>query len=279
MSEPTVFRELAMILGESLSWHDGLLWWCDISAGIQHNSAGLERHFAPPLACVQPVLGGGWVASFESSVAFLDSDDDTTTPLAAIQHRRAGIRLNEGKVDPAGRWVTGSMELTHTGDPDCAFYSVTADGTVRTLLGGIGVANGLEWSLDERTIYFTDTSVETIYRASYSEEGDVGEPSVFHTGAPHDGLAIDNEGCFWSAHYGSGVVARYDPDGTEILRVEFPAPNLTSVAFGGDDLSTLFVTSARENLTEEQLRRHPLSGSVFALQTETSGRPPFEFRR
>jgi sugar lactone lactonase YvrE len=110
--------------------------------------------------------------------------------------------------------------------------------------------------------------VKTIYTAAYGPAGLEGAPEVFHSGAAHDGLAIDADGWLWSAIYGEGVVVRYDDTGRERERHSFPAPNVTSVAFAG---TTLYVTSARENLTEEQLEAHPLSGSVFALETSTTG--------
>jgi sugar lactone lactonase YvrE len=276
MDTPRVFRRSRLILGESLIWNDDELWWCDISAGVIHSASGAKIAVPPPLASFGPTTDGRWIASLGASVVLL-SADGSIEPLASIEHRHPGMRLNEGKSDPAGRWITGSMELMTTDEADGAFYSITADGTVRVLCGGVGVGNGLEWSLDGSRIYYTDTSVETIYTAEYSVDGSLSKPEIFHHGEPHDGLAMDVEGCLWSAHYGKGTVARYDQAGRELDRVSFPAPNLTSVAFGGADLATLFVTSARENLSEHDLVEHPLSGSVFSIETETRGLPPRVF--
>jgi sugar lactone lactonase YvrE len=276
MDEPRVFRESEQILGESLVWRDGVLWWTDISSGVLHSSRGGSLALGPPLASFG-IADDGWIASFGDSVGLVSSGGDVST-LARIPHRHAGMRLNEGKVDPAGRWVTGSMELTRSDDPDAAFYSIDGTGDVRVLVAGLGVANGLEWSPDGSTIYFTDTSVETIYAAPYSPSGELGEVTVFHSGEPHDGLVMDVDGCLWSSLYGKGLVVRYAPTGDELQRIELPAPNLTSGAFGGDGLSTLFVASARENLTEEQLAHSPLSGSIFAIDTDTGGRLPNRFR-
>jgi len=286
---PTVFRDARAILGESLVLDDSgptpAVLWCDITAGLLHRSViagdpgGADDSVlalpAPLASFHRASIAGepGFVASLGDRVVLADAGGAIVRQLAKIDHAHPGLRLNEGKVDPAGRWVTGSMDLTR-GEPDGAFYSISADGAVRVVAGGLGTANGLEWSLDGSRIYFTDTSVETIYTGDYSADGEIGEVEVFHRGEMHDGLAIDAEGWLWGAIYGGGVVVRYDPQGVERERHEFPAPNLTSVAFAG---STLYVTSARENLTEEQLRQHPLSGAVFALETSTTGRTAPEF--
>ncbi len=218
----------------------------------------------------------GFVVSLADRVVLTDSDGRIIRQLAHIDHGHPGLRLNEGKVDPYGRWVTGSMNLT-TGEPDGAFYSVSQQGDVRVLRGGISVANGLEWSLDGSRIFFTDTGVESIYTGAYSPDGEVTDIEVFIHGEAHDGLTIDRDGNFWSAIYGAGRVVHYDSAGVEKFRIDLPAPNVTSVAFGGADRSTLYVASARENLTKEQLEAHPLSGSVFAIETDTAGRPPNVF--
>jgi sugar lactone lactonase YvrE len=282
---PTVFRDARAILGESLVLDDSAaapaMLWCDISAGLLHRSplegdpAGADDTVvalpAPLASFHRAVIAGepGYVASLGDRVVLAAPGGAIVRELAMIEHAHPGLRLNEGKVDPAGRWVTGSMDLTR-GEPDGAFYSITPDGDVRVISGGLGTANGLEWSPDGSRIYFTDTGVETIYTGGYSAGGEIADVEVFHRGEMHDGLVMDAEGWLWSAVYGGGVVVRYDPQGVERERHEFPVPNLTSVAFAG---STLYVTSARENLTEEQLREHPLSGAVFALETQTTGRP------
>jgi len=285
--EPTVFRDTRAILGESLIWDASrsAMLWCVITAGLLHaspldgavdGSTDSTLHLPAPLASFG-LADAGFVLSLENRVVLADLDGRITDTLATIDHRRAGLRLNEGKVDPSGRWVTGSMILVGD-DPVGAYYSVTGAGA-RTLYGGLGVANGLEWSRDGSRIYFTDTSVSTIYTGAYSESGEVTDVETWHHGSPNDGLAIDEDGCFWSALYGGGRVIRYSPDGLELESIDLPVPNLTSVAFGGPELRTLFVASARENLTEEQLEQYPLSGAVFAIETSTHGFTPRRFVR
>jgi len=280
-----IFRSTPAILGESLIWdaETGSMLWTDITAGVLHSSrvgdpvdaaADITVELAPPLASfgLADIRGQrGFIASLGDRVVLADRTGSVLRTVAFIDHFHPGMRLNEGKVDPHGSWVTGSMDLT-TGDPDGAFYSINPDGDVRTLRGGIGVGNGLEWSLDGTRIYFTDTSVSTVYTGRYSETGEITDVEPFLTDGPHDGLTMDLDGCLWSAFYGEGRVARYSPGGERMLELGLPAPNVTSVAFGGADLRTLFVASARENLTEDQLVAHPLSGSIFTISTDTKGR-------
>lgn len=279
---PTVFRDSKAILGESIVWDAAAnaILWCDITAGLLHaspldgpvdGSADAVIELPPPLASFHRATGGGFVASLGDRIVLTDAAGGITRTLASIDHG-PHLRMNEGKVDPYGRWVTGSMNI-HDESPDGAYYSVDADGRLEVLYGGLGVANGLEWSLDGSRVYFTDTSVKTIYTGTYTRSGEILDVEAWHSGTPNDGLAIDDDGCLWSGLYGEGRVVRYDPDGNELSSIDLPVPNITSVAFGGPGLGTLYVCSARENLTEEQLEAHPLSGAVFAIATSTSGLP------
>jgi sugar lactone lactonase YvrE len=289
-----VFRNTEAILGESLLWDasapDPAMLWCDITAGLIHRSplsGSVDGSDDTILALPAPVasfgfadIGGesGLVVSLEATVILVGADGRVLRVLAEIEHAGPGMRLNEGKVDPFGGWVTGSMTLA-TSNPDAQFYRVDSAGAVTVLQSGLGVANGLEWSPQGDRIYFTDTSVNTIYSAPYGERvAELADVTPFAQGAPHDGLVADTGGGFWGAIYGEGRVSRMDAAGREIASVELPVPNVTSVAFGGRNLSTLYVTSARENMTEEQLEEHPLSGAVFSIETDTSGRPSPVFR-
>ncbi|BDI22131.1 SMP-30/gluconolactonase/LRE family protein [Herbiconiux sp. L3-i23] len=279
-----VWRDARAVLGESPWWSDGHLHWCDITTGTLHRAAldgdsdGSDDQvirFPPPLASFAPREGGGYVVALGDRVVLTDAEGGSRREIAVIEHAHDGIRLNEGKCDPSGAFQVGSMDVTE-GDPDGAVYLVTARGAT-TLKGGFGTANGFEWSLDDRTAYVTDTSAETIHRATWSPDAGLGELFPFVSGRSHDGLTLDRDGFLWGAVYGDGCVVRISPDG-EVERVlDLPVPNVTSVAFGGDDLSTLFITTARENLTEDQLQQHPSSGAIFAVRTRTAGVPVRSF--
>ncbi|MFK4482079.1 MULTISPECIES: SMP-30/gluconolactonase/LRE family protein [unclassified Curtobacterium] len=279
----TVFSDARAVLAESIVWDPSaqLLRWTDITLGtlVTAQSDGTVVStvpLPPPLASFQPRASGGFVAALGDTVVVTDEHGAIERELTRVEHATAGLRFNEGKCDPFGRFLVGSMNLT-TGEPDGALYSVEADGTTRLLRGGFGVTNGFEWSDDGTVMYVTDTSASTIYRGSYGPDGELGELEPFVVGHAHDGLVRDDEGCSWSAIYGGGRVERYGPDGSHLETVELPTPNVTSVAFGGPDMSTLFVASARENLTEEQLEQHPSSGAILAVPTRVHGFPANTF--
>lgn len=279
----TVFSDARAVLAESIVWDPASerLRWTDITLGTlntadAHGTILSSVPLPPPLASFQPRAGGGFVAALGDTIVVTDPDGAVEREIARVEHAMDGMRFNEGKCDPFGRFLVGSMNLT-TGEPDAALYSVEADGTTRLLRGGFGVTNGIEWSDDGTVMYVTDTSASTVYRASYGPDGELGELEPFIVGAAHDGLVRDDEGCFWSAVYGSGKVERYGPDGSHLETVELPTPNVTSVAFGGPDMSTFFVGTARENLTEEQLEQSPESGAVLAVPTRVHGFPANTF--
>ncbi|TCL76595.1 MULTISPECIES: SMP-30/gluconolactonase/LRE family protein [unclassified Curtobacterium] len=279
----TVFSDARAVLAESIVWDPSaqLLRWTDITLGtlVTAQSDGTVVStvpLPPPLASFQPRASGGFIAALGDTVVVTDEHGVVERELTRVEHATAGLRFNEGKCDPFGRFLVGSMNLT-TGEPDGALYSVEADGATRLLRGGFGVTNGFEWSDDGTVMYVTDTSVSTIYRGSYGPHGELGELEPFVVGHAHDGLVRDDEGCSWSAIYGGGRVERYGPDGSHLETVELPTPNVTSVAFGGPDMSTLFVASARENLTEEQLEQHPSSGAILAVPTRVHGFPANTF--
>lgn len=280
LGEVTLFRRARSIIAESMWWNDGSLEWCDITAGVVHRSAndgpieGGDDEIVPlppPLGAFQPTADGRYVAASGSTVFRCERDGSNIENLASVDHRHAGIRFNEAKCDPFGRFVVGSMDVT-TGDPDGAIYVVGSAGECETLIGGIGVANGFEWSADGTRMWFTDTAVSTIFVGDYGRDG-VRNIEPFSVGRQSDGLAIDVRGHFWNGVYDEGIVTELDETGTVIREIDIPAGHVTSVAFGGPDLSTLFVATASEKLTEEQLERQPLTGSLFTLSTTTRGYP------
>jgi sugar lactone lactonase YvrE len=275
------------MLAESIVWddRDGALLWCDIAAGTLHRGAldapddGSQDdvlRLEPPLASFFPTDTEGYVVSLGDRIVTTDAAGRIDRILAVVPHAHDGLRLNEGKVDPVGRWVTGSMDATK-GDPDGALYSIAPGGELRTLRGGFGTTNGIDWTPDGASIYFTDTATETIYRGSYTPDGDILDEQAFASFGPHDGLTVDRDGHVWTALYGEGRVLRLDLEGDLVQTVEVPVPNVTSVALVGPGLDVLAIGSARENLDEEQLARHPLSGALFGLDVPVPGVAPHRF--
>ena len=282
------FRRSRSILVESPYWDAtlGALCWVDLTAGTLHISPlggatdggdDTVMTLPPPVSAVQPRVGGGFVvAGDRDRVLLLDAAGSVERELATLPLQHDGLRVNEGKVDPFGRLVIGAMVVVGD-DPVAEVYRVAPDGSVETLSAGFGTTNGFEWSDDGKTMFLTDTNVSTVFRASYDETGPLGELVPHLVGRPSDGIVRDAEGFFWNALYGEGVVVRWTPDGTIDRIVEVPAPNVTGITIGGPDLRTLFVGTARENLSEEDLAAKPGSGDIFALPLDVPGLPVHAF--
>ncbi|QIG39872.1 SMP-30/gluconolactonase/LRE family protein [Microbacterium sp. 4R-513] len=283
-AEPTVFRS-----GEGALLSEGIWWdartdelvWVDIRRGTLHRARldgspdGTDDRVVElpaPLSVVQPAAGGGYVAALRDSVVLLDADGAIVRTLATIRHAHEGIRFNDGKVDPFGRFVVGSIDET-TDASDARVYGFEADGRVRVLAGGFNCANGMDWSPGGESWFIADTSDETVYLAPYGRFGASGPLEPFFGGHLVDGLTLDADGSFWGAIYGAGIVQRWSLDGEALDTVPLPAPAVTSVGFGGPDLDILFVASARDGVDEEKLAESPRSGSIFRVDGMGRGRP------
>jgi sugar lactone lactonase YvrE len=228
---------------------------------------------------------GRLVAGLASSVALVDLATGAQERIATIAHARPDSRLNDGRCDPGGRFWVGSMKEA-LDEPTGALYRVDPDGTVTTVADRLICSNGLAFSPDGRMLYHADSRQRTVWRYAYdAATGNVGDKQVFciareGEGRP-DGAAVDVEGCYWIARYAGWRVVRHAPDGRELFSFKVPVENPTMCAFVGDDLATLVITSARGNLSAEQLRGQPLAGSVFAVEVATRGlrEPLFRTRR
>lgn len=285
---PRVFRRLRSILVESIFWdaRTDELCWVDITEGTFHRARldGAEDgsddrvvSLPPPCSAVQPAAGDGYVAALKDAIVLLDADGRIVRELARVTHSHGGIRFNEGKADPFGRFIVGAMDVTSE-EPDAAVYAFTVDGDVEVLRGGFAITNGMEWSDDGRVMWITDTGTKTIYRAPYGPGAQpLGDLAPFVRGRMSDGLVRDGAGGFWNGVYGDGEVVHWSADGAFVASVPVPAPNVTSVAFGGPELATLFIGTARENLDERALEDAPLSGSIFAVDVGARGLPVHVF--
>lgn len=271
----------ADFLGEGPHWSEaaGLLSWVDILAPafiVGDPATGERREVALPelIGVAVPKRSGGWLAATESGIKALDADG-TLTMLAAPEADRPGNRFNDGKCDRRGRFWVGSIAI-NTAPRQGALWRYDADGTVTQMESGVHLSNGLGWSPDDTRFYFTDSAKREIFVYDFDiETGTIENRRTFSTptedrGTP-DGLAVDAEGYVWSAHWDGWCVIRYDPDGGIDRVVNLPVPRPTSCVFGGPDLSTLYVTTARIRLSTAQLAEAPLSGSIFAVATGVRG--------
>ena len=274
-----VFRAAGAHLAECPVWApDGYLTWVDAFAGKVHTSAlgdpARDRVTAHDgtVGSVTPVADGTWVIGLDQQVWLTDAAGARSRLLAEIGHLHPDHHLNDAKADPDGRLVIGSVN-ERKGTPTAGLFQLTPGG-YRTLRGAMQLSNGLDWSPDAGTFYFTDSDARLIFSAAYHDGSFSGEKVFARVadGLP-DGLAVDAEGCVWSAVWGAGRIDRYAPDGRVIGAVHVPAPHVTSLTFGGRDLSTLFITTARDGLDAEELAAAPGSGSLFMAEAGVPGQP------
>jgi sugar lactone lactonase YvrE len=271
-------------LGEGPVWsvREQALYWVDIEGRRVHRlepASGAHEVFAPgpQFTALGFRASGGLVAATGDGFALWDPRAGAVQFIANPEPGKPGARFNDGAVDRQGRFWAGTMT---TDDASSSLYRLDADGSVHKMESGIGIANGIGWSLDERTMYFTDSVTRTIYAYDYdAATGEIENRRPFvHTpdeaGVP-DGLAVDSEGCVWSARWGGYKLTRYDPTGQVEREVRLPVQFPTSCAFGGAGLDELYVTSAW--VAVERRGEQPLAGDLFRLQVEVKGVEEAEF--
>ena len=276
-------------LGEGPVWDPdrGLLWWVDILSGHVHAidpGTGAHSWFeaGDPVGAVGLTRGGGLVLALVDGFALADLDGQRLTRLTGFSIDRTVIRFNDGKPDPWGNFCAGTMAWDETGSPPGSLYRLSPDGTVTELFGDVGLSNGLDWTDDRRLFYYADSHSGRV--DLFDTDPDTGALAArrpFVTvrdadGIP-DGLTLDAEGCLWLAVWDASEVRRYTPDGRLDTVVRLPARQVTCPAFGGPDLATLYITTAREGYTEEDLTEQPHAGDIFACTPGVPGRPPFLF--
>ena len=260
MSEPllTQLTDTPCKLGEGPVWHEGALWWVDIKQPSLHRLAGgvktgaYQRFALPePVGAAVPTEGGDWLVGLKSGVYRFTPETAALVPFAVLEADMPGNRLNDGKVDPSGRFWIGSMDDAENA-PTGQFYCLSGSPPrIETLPVQFTVTNGLGWSGDGRRMYLTDSANRTIFYAPYDPDtGQTGERGIFaqlteEEGYP-DGLCVDADDHVWSCHWDGARITRYRPDGSRERVLSLPFNRPTSCCFGGADLRTLFVTSAQD---------------------------------
>ncbi len=224
---------------------------------------------------------GGLVLAAHDTFFVAEHDGNALEAFGEFRANGEAVRFNDGKVDPRGRFFAGTMG--HAEDNWLgSLYMLETDGNVSVILEEIGISNGLAWSADESTFFYIDTRRHSVDAFDLAPEtGAVTNRRIvaeFSDGDP-DGMAIDSEGCLWVACWGGRRVERIDPaDGRRLDIVRVPATNVTSVAFGGPDLDDLYITTARQGLSDAQLADEPHAGDLFVTKPGVSGPPPHRFK-
>ncbi len=276
-------------LGEGPRWdaERGELLWVDIDgetmhrSRIGHDGRLITTHgyqVGHPVGAAAPAAAGGWLLAAGEGFWHLDEDGGLVQLAQPEADRQGRTRMNDARTDPRGRMFAGSMAYGTT--PGMGrLHRLDLDGTVTTVLEGLTISNGLDWSPDERTMYFADSGTRTIDAFDYDiETGEMtNRRRIYETGEDDgagDGLTVDTEGTIWVAMHGIGAVRRLSPTGKLLAEVRLPVSQTTAPCFGGEELQTLFVTSAREGFSAEDEQREPAAGRIFRIDgVGARGRP------
>ena len=208
----------------------------------------------------------GMILEAEKSGIFRIDPRTKEKQLVAKAHDDERIRYNDAKLDPKGRLLVGTMGYDETYEGESALYAIEKDGTVRTVLDGLTLANGMGWSPDGKTLYFIDTPTKKV--GSYAYDPETGE-AIFEKyvieitdGSNPDGMCVDMEGMIWVAQYGGEKVCRWDPEsGGKLEEIRMPVKNVTSCCLGGENLEYLYITTAKDGETQEAL-----AGGLFRVK-------------
>jgi sugar lactone lactonase YvrE/DNA-binding IclR family transcriptional regulator len=273
----TSLVESRAMLGEGPMWspRDGKLYWVDILKPCIHcfNPADGKDTETPVGAMVSvaiPKATGGLLVAMPNGLMTFDPETKYLQPFCHPEAQRPSNRYNDGKCDRLGRLWIGTLDMGAAANRG-HLYRVDPDRTWKLMESGISVANGLGWSPDDRRMYFTDSARGIVYSYDFDlMSGQISnrQPLISLSakeGLP-DGLTVDAEGCLWVALWDAWCVVRYSPKGEEMLRIRVPVPRPTSCCFGGNNLDTLFITSATVRLSEDMLSRAPQSGSLFSVK-------------
>jgi sugar lactone lactonase YvrE len=287
--QPELLLQAGADLGEAPAWDAslGVLYWVDIHAGDLHlfdpqaGSATLIR-LGELVGCVAPCRNGDLIVALRNSFATLHLPTQKLSRLVSLEAQPPGNRFNDGKCDPAGRFLAGTMDEAEK-EASGSLYSYAPGGTLKTLLTGIRISNGLTWSPDYQTFYHIDTPTRQVTAFDYDlATGNITNPRPAvrvpeELGLP-DGMTADMEGMLWVAMWGGAKLIRWNPASGQLLEmIPIPALHVTACAFGGVELTDLYVTSARYGMSASQLEDYPLSGGLFRIRTKLQGMPTFAF--
>lgn len=274
-------------LGEGAVWHPEkeALLWVDITGGkvfMYKPEKGMIHNIdlESMVGTVVPSSGEFFAVAAQETGIFGIREDGTTLKIGDFPGDAVpNVRFNDGKCDPRGRLWVGTMHQ-QAREGAGKLYMFEGD-SLLVKQAGVTISNGIVWDTGINVMYYIDTPTKSVYAYDYNPgTGEISNRRVVieiprDTGSP-DGMSIDAEGKLWIAHWGGYGVYRWNPENGELMdKIEVPAPNVTSCAFGGKDLKTLYITTAKAGMSKEQLEKYPLSGSLFVIETDTKGTESF----
>ena len=287
---PAIVVEHKCSLGEGPVWDvkRKVICWVDILNGIIHEySPEQNTHKRIP---VHQMIGsfavctnGNFIAAIQNGFAFINRETGEIKMITDPEDHLPNNRFNEGKCDPAGRFWAGTMSLSEDAGAGNV-YTIHNDLEAVKKIENVTISNGMAWSADHQTFYYIDTPTLEIVSYDYEKAtGHISNKKMIikidkKDGFP-DGMTIDNEGMLWIAHWDGWQVTRWNPgSGEKLFSIQLPAAKITSCTFGGDNLDDLYITSAKAGLTEDELIKQPLAGSLFVIHNcGFKGMPAVEF--
>lgn len=285
------------IIGEAPLWvpEEGVLYWTDTETNsVWSLCLGREGSGNPsllrnwrltlPVTAIHRQEEEGFLLVTKKGLALWDSGENLcdliANPLAGCNE----LSFNDGALDRQGRLVTGTMNHIHHVKPDGELYRMDGDLTLTRLDRNLSVANGIGFSPDGKTMYVSEQFKGRIL--SYDYDPPAGTLSgrrefarLSETEGLPDGITVDAEGFIWNCHWGGGLITRYSPDGKRDLQIRMPVPIVACLAFGGEDLSELYVTTGCYGMGEKEKSRNPGSGDLFRIKTPFRGLFEPRFRR
>lgn len=287
--QPIAAIKVGNALGEGILWNqdDETVWWTDIEGrGLYRfdwRRQVLDRFAAPERLGAFGFVAGesSLICAFENGFALFDPKTGLKDPITRPVGLRAGMRLNDGRVDRQGRFWAGAM-VEDTALARTALLYCLQGKSIQARESGLAISNGICWSPDSAWFYFADSGRRIIWRYSFdAASGAISKPQEFartEGKACPDGATVDAQGYVWSAQWGGGCVMRYAPDGRIDRILELPVSQPTCVAFGGPNLDLLFVTTARVGLSDSELAAQTGAGDVLVYNVGVQGLPENRFK-
>ena len=284
MSDVQCVWEIPAILGEGPLWveAENAVYWVDIFSSRVHryalaDGAKTTWTFDFEVTSLSPRAGGGFIGTIKDGYAFINFDVLSAQPITLPEADLPDNRFNDGKVDNSGRYWAGTMDIGQVEETG-SLYRLDPDLSVQRCDTDYIICNGPTFNLENSVIYHTDSIKRKIYALDIDAAGDLSNKRVFaefthdDEGVP-DGMTVDSEDCIWVAHFGGARITRYSPAGDILQVVPLPVPNITSCAFAGAALDTLYITTASTGIDESDVDKYPLAGSLFSVQPGVKGTP------
>lgn len=277
-----ILFDVKATLGEGPAWDEKTqtLYWVDILGKRIYAGGEVLAELDDYIGCLAPTKNGHLIVG--KRVSFVDFDPATSQQTVLVTlPESATNRMNDGKCDPAGRLIAGTMDMNET-DPTGSVYSYDGKSN-RVLFRDVTISNGMAWSPDHKTFYYIDTPTCEVRAYDYDvKTGEIANRrkafDVPKSLGWADGMTSDTEGNLWIAMWGGAQVTRWNPNTGQLLeQIPIPALQSSCPVFGGKNRNELYVTSARKGMSESDLNKYPLSGGLFKVETKYEGMPTFEF--